>query len=184
MISSWLICISASNKSSAGHDSNNAARLSKVSLSPPCLQVLRGWPEGKAIMELCRVRGWWGAAIGGAILLFLAPNASAQTFPFAANCGSTPTRCAIKKDSSPRYRAKRRCRDRAVVQQRQGAARGRGELHHDHHRRNVVAPVPTRPRPRDDDLLTALNQATNWRMKEFGAGADRRKTLRFLRQTN
>ena len=136
-------------------------------------------------MELCRVRGWWGAAIGGAILLFLAPNASAQTFPFGSELrlDVDPMRGSKKipvLDIGQNGAAEIDLWCNSVKAQLIVAANTITIITGEMSSRQCP---PDRARA-DDELLTALNQVTNWQMEDSALVFTGGKTLRFLRQTN
>ena len=141
-------------------------------------------------MELCRVRRWRGrskaiAAIGAAIFLFTAPRAFAEPFPFGSE---------LVLDVNPMRGSKK-------IPVLDIGQNGLAEI--DLWCNNVKAQLvvaantitiitgemssrqcpPERARA-DDDLLMALNQATNWRMEDSALVLTGGKTLRFLRQTN
>ncbi len=141
-------------------------------------------------MELCRARRWRGratavAAIGGAIFLCLAPRALAEPFPFGSE---------LVLDANPMRGSKKI----PVVDIGQNGAAEIDLWCNSVKAQLVVAAdtitiitgemssrqcPPDRARA-DDDLLTALNQATNWRMEDSALVFTGGKTLRFLRQTN
>jgi heat shock protein HslJ len=141
-------------------------------------------------MELCRFRRWRGraaavATIGGAIFLCLAPNVFAQPFPFGSELvlDANPMRGSKKipiLDIGQNGTAEIDLWCNTVKAQLVVAA-------------NTITIItggmssrqcpPDRARA-DDDLLTALNEATNWRMEESALVLTGGKTLRFLRQTN
>jgi len=141
-------------------------------------------------MEFRRVRRWRGrsvavAAIGAAIFLCLAPSALAEPFPFGSE---------LVLDVNPMPGS----RKIPVLDIRQN---GLAEI--DLWCNSVKAQLviaantitiitgemssrqcpPDRARA-DDDLVTALNQVTNWRMEDSALVFTGGKTLRFLRQTN
>ncbi len=141
-------------------------------------------------MELCRVRRWRGrsiavAAIGGTIFLCLAPHAFAEQFPFGSE---------LVLDVNPMRGSKK-------IPLLHIGQNGTAEI--DLWCNSVKAQLivaantitiitgemssrqcpPDRARA-DDDLLTALNQVTNWRMEDSALVLTGGKTLRFLRQTN
>ena len=141
-------------------------------------------------MELCRVRGWRGrcvavGAVAAAIFLCLAPNAFAQTFPFGSE---------LRLDADPMRGSKRI----PVLDIGQNGAAAIDLWCNSVKAQLVVAAntitiitgemssrqcPPDRARA-DDDLVTALNQVTSWRMEDSALVFTGGKTLRFLRQTN
>jgi heat shock protein HslJ len=141
-------------------------------------------------MELCRARRWRGraaavAAIGGAIFLCLVPGAFAQTFPFGSE---------LRLDVDPMRGSKKI----PVLDIGQNGAAEIDLWCNGVKAQLVVAAStitiitgemssrqcpPDRARA-DDELLTALNQVTNWRMDDSALVLTGGKTLRFLRQTN
>jgi heat shock protein HslJ len=141
-------------------------------------------------MELGRVRSWWGhsmaaAAIGGAIFLCLAPNVLAEPFPFGSELvlDANPMRGSKKipvLDIGQNGLAEIDLWCNSVKVQLVVAANTitiiTGEI-------SSRQCPPDRARA-DDDLLTALNQVTNWRMEDSALVFTGGKTLRFLRQTN
>ncbi len=141
-------------------------------------------------MELRRVRGWWGrcvavAAIGGAIFLCLAPNASAQPFPFGSELrlDADPMRGSKKipvLDIGQNGAAEIDLWCNSVKAQLVVAANTITIITGEMSSRQCP---PDRARA-DDDLLAALNQATNWRMEDSALVFTGGQTLRFLRQTN
>jgi heat shock protein HslJ len=141
-------------------------------------------------MELGRVRRWWGhsmavAAIGGAIFLCLASNVPAEPFPFGSE---------LVLDANPMRGSKKI----PVLDIGQNGLAEIGLWCNTVKAQLVVAAntitiitgeMPSRQCPpdrarADDDLLTALNQVTNWRMEDSALVFTGGKTLRFLRQTN
>jgi heat shock protein HslJ len=145
----------------------------------------------KVIMELCRVRRWRGrataaAAIGGA--MFLGPALHAfgeEPFPFGSELvlDVNPMRGSKKipvLDIGQNGTAEIDLWCNSVKAQLVVAANTitiiTGEM-------SSRSCPPDRARA-DDDLLTALNQATNWRMEDSALVFTGSKTLRFLRQTN
>jgi heat shock protein HslJ len=151
---------------------------------------LRGRPEGEVIMELCRVRRWLDratavAAIGGAIFLGLAPNALAEPFPFGSELvlDANPMRGSKKiplLDIGQNGTAEIDLWCNSVKAQLVVAANTITIITGEMSSRQCP---PDRARA-DDDLLTALNQVTNWRMDDSALVLTGGKTLRFLRQTN
>jgi heat shock protein HslJ len=141
-------------------------------------------------MELRRVGGWRGrcvaaAAIGGAIFLCLAPNALAQPFPFGSELrlDADPMRGSKKipvLDIGQNGGAEIDLWCNSVKAQLIVAANTITIITGEMSSRQCP---PDRARA-DDDLLTALNQATNWRMEDSALVFTGGKTLRFLRQTN
>jgi heat shock protein HslJ len=141
-------------------------------------------------MELCQVRRWWGlsiavAAVGGAILLSLAPNASAQSFPFGSE---------LRLDADPMRGSKKI----PVIDIGQNGV-AEIELWCNSVKAQLIVAAntitiitgemssrqcpPERTRA-DEELLTALNEATNWRMENSALVFTGGKTLRFRVQTN
>jgi len=141
-------------------------------------------------MKLRRVRQWQGravavAAIGGATFLCLAPHALAEPFPFGSELvlDADPMRGSKKipvLDIGQNGAAEIELWCNSVKVQLVVAA-------------NTITIItgamssrqcpPDRARA-DDDLLTALNEATNWRMEDSALVLTGGKTLRFRRQTN
>ena len=141
-------------------------------------------------MELRRVRGWWGrcvavAAIGGAIFLCLAPNAFAQSFPFGSE---------LVLDVDPMRGSKKipvlDIRENGTAEIDLWCNSVKAQL--------VVAGAtitiitgetaarqctPDRARA-DEDLLAALNGATNWRMDRSTLVLTGSRTLRFRAPSN
>jgi META domain len=145
---------------------------------------------GKAIMKLHRVRRWRScavavAAIGSGIFLSLAPKAFAQSFPFGSE---------LVLDVDPMRGSKKI----PVLDIGQNGA-AEIELWCDSVKAQLVVAAdtitiitgktsahqcpPDRARA-DEEMLTALNQATNWRMEDSALVLTGGKTLRFRRQTN
>src|SRR5713226_4318253 len=141
-------------------------------------------------MSVRRGRRWWGrsvavAAIGSGMLLGLTANALAQAFPYGAE---------LILDASPMRGSKK-------IPSLDIGQNGTADIDlwcNTVKARLVVAAntitiitgemsarqcPPDRARA-DDDLLTALNQVTNWRMDDSALVLTGGKTLRFLRQTN
>jgi heat shock protein HslJ len=141
-------------------------------------------------MELCRVRRWRGrsravAAIGGAIFLCLAPNAFAEPFPFGSELrlDADPMRGSKKipvLDIGQNGLAEIDLWCNSVKAQLVVAANTITIIAGEMSSRQCP---PDRARA-DDELLTALNQVTNWRMEDSALVLTGGKTLRFLRQTN
>jgi heat shock protein HslJ len=141
-------------------------------------------------MELCRPRRWRGratavAAIGGAIFLGLAPDGFAQTFPFGSELrlDADPMRGSKKipvLDIGQNGTAEIDLWCNSVKAQLIVAANTITIITGEMSSRQCP---PDRARA-DDDLLTALNQVTNWRMEDSALVFTGGKTLRFLRQTN
>ena len=141
-------------------------------------------------MELCRARRWRGratavAAIGGAIFLCLAPRALAEPFPFGSELvlDANPMRGSKKipvLDIGQNGAAEIDLWCNSVKAQLVVAADTITIITGEMSSRQCP---PDRARA-DDDLLTALNQATNWRMEDSALVFTGGKTLRFLRQTN
>ena len=125
------------------------------------------------------------AAVGGAILLCLAPGAFAQPFPFGSE---------LRLDAAPMRGSKK-------VPVFDIGDDGTAEIElwcNSVKARLVIAAdtitiitgemsarrcPPDRARA-DDELLAALNQATNWRMEDFALVLSGGQTLRFRVQTN
>jgi heat shock protein HslJ len=141
-------------------------------------------------MELCRIRRWWGratavAAIGGAIFLGLALHASGEPFPFGSELvlDVNPMRGSKKipvLDIGQNGTAEIDLWCNTVKAQLVVAANTITIITGEVSSRQCP---PDRARA-DDDLLTALNLATNWRMEDSALVLTGGKTLRFLRQTN
>jgi heat shock protein HslJ len=141
-------------------------------------------------MELCRARRWRGratavAAIAGAIFLCLAPRALAEPFPFGSELvlDANPMRGSKKipvLDIGQNGAAEIDLWCNSIKAQLVVAANTitiiTGEM--------SSRQCPPDRAHADDDLLTALNEATNWRMEDSALVLTGRKTLRFLRQTN
>jgi heat shock protein HslJ len=139
-------------------------------------------------MELRRVgqrRSMATAAIGGAIFLYIAPHALAQSFPFGSELvlDANPMRGSKKLpvlDIGQNGSADIELWCNSVKAQLVVAA-------------NTITIITGKMSSRqcppdharaDDELLTALNQATNWRMEDSALVFTGGKTLRFLMQTN
>jgi hypothetical protein len=141
-------------------------------------------------MGFGRVRRWFEclipvAAIGGAIFLHLPPTALAQSFPFGSE---------LRLDADPMRGSKKipilDIKENGTAEidlwcdsvKAQLVVAGNTITIITGERSSRQCP-PDRARA-DEDLLAALNQATNWRMENsalvFSGGA----TLRFLVQTN
>ena len=141
-------------------------------------------------MELCRARRWRGratavAAIGGAIFLCLAPRALAEPFPFGSELvlDVNPMRGSKKipiLDIGQNGTAEIDLWCNSVKAQLVVAANTITIITGEMSSRQCP---PDRARA-DDDLLTALNQVTNWRMEDSALVFTGGKTVRFLRQTN
>jgi len=141
-------------------------------------------------MELRRVRRWWSrflavAAIGGAIALSLVANACAEPFPFGSELvlDANPMRGSKKipvLDIGPNGAAEIDLWCNTVKAQLVVAANTVTIITGEMSSRQCP---PDRARA-DDDLLTALNQATNWRIDDEALVFTGGKTLRFRRQTN
>ena len=141
-------------------------------------------------MELCRARRWRGratavAAIGGAIFLCLAPRALAEPFPFGSELvlDANPMRGSKKipvLDIGQNGAAEIDLWCNSVKAQLVVAANTITIITGEMSSRQCP---PDRARA-DDDLLTALNQVTNWRMEDSALVFTGGKTVRFLRQTN
>ena len=141
-------------------------------------------------MELCRVRRWRGrsiavAAIGGTIFLCLAPHAFAEQFPFGSELvlDVNPMRGSKKiplLDIGQTGTAEIDLWCNSVKAQLIVAANTitiiTGEMSS-----RQCAPEFARA---DDELIEALNQATNWRMENLALVLTGAKTLRFRVQTN
>jgi heat shock protein HslJ len=141
-------------------------------------------------MEICRVRRWWGrflavAAIGSAIFLCLAPSAFAEPFPFGSELvlDVDPMRGSKKipvLDIGQDGAAEIDLWCNTVKAQLVVAANTITIITGEMSSRQCP---PDRARA-DDDLLTALNQATSWRMDDSALVFTGGRTLRFRRQTN
>jgi heat shock protein HslJ len=141
-------------------------------------------------MELCRARRWRSraaavAAIGGAIFLCLAPHALAEPFPFGGELvlDANPMRGSKKipvLDIGQNGTAEIDLWCNSVKAQLVVAANTITIITGEMSSRQCP---PERARA-DDELLTALNQVTNWRMEDSALVFTGGKTLRFLRQTN
>jgi len=141
-------------------------------------------------MELCRVRRWRGhaaavAAIGGAIFLGLAPHVFAEPFPFGSELvlDVNPMRGSKKipvLDIGQNGLAEIDLWCNSIKAQLVVAADTITIITGAMSSRQCP---PDRARA-DDDLLTALNQVTNWQMDDSALVLSGGKTLRFLRQTN
>jgi heat shock protein HslJ len=141
-------------------------------------------------MEQCRVRRWRGpsiavAAIGGTMFLCPAPHAFAEPFPFGSELvlDANPMRGSKKipvLDIGQNGTAEIDLWCNSVKAQLVVAANTITIITGEMSSRQCP---PDRARA-DDDLLTALNQVTNWRMEDSALVFTGGKTLRFLRQTN
>jgi heat shock protein HslJ len=141
-------------------------------------------------MELHRVRRGQGrstavAVIGGAIFLCLMPHAFAEPFPFGSELvlDANPMRGSKKipvLDIGQNGLAEIGLWCNTVKAQLVVAANTITIITGEMSSRQCP---PDRARA-DDDLLTALNQATNWRMEDSALVLTGGKLLRFLRQTN
>jgi heat shock protein HslJ len=138
-------------------------------------------------MELCRVRRRSFSAIGlaGAVFLFLASSAFAQSFPFGSELrlDVDPMRGSKKVpvlDIGQNGAAEIELWCNAVKAQLVIAANTitiiAGEM-------SARQCPPDRARA-DEELLEALSQATNWRMEKSALVFTGGKTLRFRVQTN
>jgi heat shock protein HslJ len=138
-------------------------------------------------MELCRVRRRSFSAIGlaGAVFLFLASSAFAQSFPFGSELrlDVDPMRGSKKVpvlDIGLNGAAEIELWCNAVKAQLVIAANTitiiAGEM-------SARQCPPDRARA-DEELLEALSQATNWRMEKSALVFTGGKTLRFRVQTN
>jgi heat shock protein HslJ len=141
-------------------------------------------------MKLCGAWRSWGhfisvAAFGCALFLWLAPSASAQSFPFGSE---------LVLDANPMRGSKR---IPVLDIGRNGTAEI--ELWCNSVKAQLVVAgntitiitgdMPARQCPpdrarADEELLTALNQALNWRMENSALVLTGGRTLRFLVQTN
>jgi heat shock protein HslJ len=141
---------------------------------------------GEAIMELHRKRRSIAtAALGGAIFLCVAPPALAQPFPFGSELvlDADPMRGSKKLpvlDIGQNGAAEIELWCNSVKAQLVVAA-------------NTITIItgamssrrcPPDHARADDELLTALNQVTNWRMEDSALVFTGGKTLRFRMQTN
>jgi heat shock protein HslJ len=140
-------------------------------------------------MQLRRMRGQRRsiatAAMGGAIFLCMAPHALAQPFPFGSELvlDAEPMRGSKKLpvlDIGQNGAADIELWCNSVKAQLVVAA-------------NTITIITGQMSSRqcppnyaraDDELLTALNQVTNWRLEEFALVFTGGKTLRFRMQTN
>jgi heat shock protein HslJ len=140
-------------------------------------------------MQLRRMRGQRRsiatAAMGGAIFLCMAPHALAQPFPFGSELvlDAEPMRGSKKLpvlDIGQNGAAEIELWCNSVKAQLVVAA-------------NTITIITGQMSSRqcppnyaraDDELLTALNQVTNWRLEEFALVFTGGKTLRFRMQTN
>jgi heat shock protein HslJ len=141
-------------------------------------------------MELCEVRRWWGRsivvmAVSGAIFLSLTQNASAQSFPFGSELrlDADPMRGSKKipvLDIGQNGVAEIELWCNSVKAQLVVAANTitiiTGEL-------SSRQCPPDRTRA-DEELLTALKEATNWHVENSALVFTGGKTLRFRIQTN
>ena len=141
-------------------------------------------------MEFRWVRRWFVssipvAAVGGAIFLCLAPSALAQSFPFGSELllDVNPMRGSKKipvLDIGENGTAEIELWCNSVKAQLVVAGNTitiiTGEM-------SARQCPPDRARA-DDELLAALNQATNWRMEDAALVFTGGKTLRFRVQTN
>lgn len=141
-------------------------------------------------MAMRRVRCWGSrsiaaAAVGSAIVLWLAPNALGQPFPFGSELvlDVNPMRGSKKVpvlDIGQNGIAEIDLWCNSVRAQLVVAADTitiiTGEM-------SARQCPPDRARA-DDELLTALNQATNWRMEDSTLVFTGGRTLRFRVQTN
>jgi heat shock protein HslJ len=141
-------------------------------------------------MELRRVRRWrgraiWVAAFGSAVFVSLAPNAFAEPFPFGSELvlDVNPMRGSKKIpvfDIGQNGTAEIDLWCNSVKAQLVVAANTITIITGEMSSRQCP---PDRARA-DDDLLTALNEATNWRIEDSALVLTGGKTLRFRRQTN
>jgi len=141
-------------------------------------------------MKLCQARSWFArsfpvAAIGATIFLCLAPNALAQSFPFGSELvlDVDPLRGSKKipvLDIGANGTAEIELWCNSVKAQLVVAGNTitiiTGEL-------SARQCPPERARA-DEELLAALNQATNWRMENSALVLTGGTTLRFRVQTN
>jgi heat shock protein HslJ len=146
--------------------------------------------ENEVIMEFRRVRRWVArsvpaVAVGGAIFSCLAPNAFAQSFPFGSELrlDADPMRGSKKipvLDIGENGTAEIELWCNSVKAQLVVAANTitiiTGEM-------TARQCPPDRARA-DDELLAALNQATNWQMEDSALVFTGGTTLRFRVQTN
>ena len=141
-------------------------------------------------MESNRARRWRGcsfacAAISGAIFLYAARHAFAQPFPFGSELilDANPMRGSKKVpvlDIGQNGAAEIELWCNSVKARLVVAANTITIITGEMSSRQCP---PDRVRA-DDELLTALNQATNWRMEDSALVFTGGKTLRFLMQTN
>ena len=141
-------------------------------------------------MKLRRARSWFDrsipvAAVGATIFLWLALNAFAQSFPFGSELvlDADPMRGSKKipvLDIGENGTAEIELWCNSVKAQLVVAGNTitiiTGEL-------SARQCPPERARA-DEDLLVALNQATNWRMENSALVLTGGRTLRFRVQTN
>jgi heat shock protein HslJ len=141
-------------------------------------------------MEFRRVRRWCArsvpvAAIGGAILGHLGPNALAQSFPFGSE---------LVLDADPMRGSKKipvlDIRENSTAEIDLWCNSVKGQLIVAGNTITIITGEmsarqcpPDRARA-DDELLAGLNQATNWRMENAALVFTGGKTLRFRVQTN
>ena len=142
------------------------------------------------MMKIRQVGRWWGrflagAASCGAIFLCLAPSAFAEQFPFGSELvlDANPMRGSKKipvLDIAQNGAAEIDLWCNTVKAQLVVAASTVTIITGEMSSRQCP---PERARA-DDDLLKALNEATNWRIEDSALVLTGGKTLRFLRQTN
>ena len=141
-------------------------------------------------MELRRGRCWWGwsiamAAIGGGVLLGLASHALAQAFPFGSELvlDANPMRGSKKipildigEDGTADIDLWCNTVKARLVVAASTVTIITGEM-------SARQCPPDRTRA-DSELLTALNEVTNWRMEHEALVFTGGRTLRFRVQTN
>lgn len=141
-------------------------------------------------MELRRGGSWWGrfiamAAIGGAMLLGLAPHVLAQAFPFGSELvlDANPMRGSKKipvldigQDGTADIDLWCNTVKARLVIAANTVTIITGEV-------SARQCPPDRARA-DSELLTALNEVTNWRMEHETLVFTGGRTLRFRVQTN
>ncbi len=141
-------------------------------------------------MELRRGGGWWGrsiatAAIGGGMLLGLTPHALAQGFPFGSELvlDADPMRGSKKipildigQDGTADIDLWCNTVKARLVVAANTVTIITGEV-------SARQCPPDRARA-DSELLSALNEVTNWRMEHQALVFTGGRTLRFRMQTN